>query len=298
MVFFMLFMDLAKGNTSSVFGVVSNFVRVSFGGPLLGILIGMIISYWIKRIIRDSVLSVNVTFVGAFLCFWIAEFTSVKVSGILSIVSLGLYMSAVGKRKIYPESEHALHSVWSYIQYSCETLIFILTGIVVGVEMISESTITGWDWIRMFIFWILMIICRAIMVITFLPILKASGYGVTKKEIIVLIYGGLRGALGLCLALMVGVDEQLPVRFRELTVFYMCGMAVLTIVVNGLTCGKLVDYVEMVHYPEIKKKLFKRCIKDVLESTQAKMKEIQQEPDLAYAKWKDVEKLANVRQLG
>lgn len=65
-------------------------------------------------------------------------------------------------------------------------------------------------------------------------------------------------------------------RFREITVFYMCGMAVLTIVVNGFTCGKLVDYVEMIRYPEIKKKLFKRCIKDVLESTQKKMKEIQQ----------------------
>jgi hypothetical protein len=72
--------------------------------------------------------------------------------------------------------------------------------------MIAESTITGWDWLKMFAFWILMIIVRAIMVLTFLPILRASGYGITKKEIIVLIYGGLRGALGLCLSLMVGVD--------------------------------------------------------------------------------------------
>ena len=137
MVFFMLFMDLAKGNTSSVVGVLGSFVRVSLGGPILGLLVGAIMSYWIKRIIRDSVLSINATFVGAFLCFYIAEFTWVKVSGILSIVTLGLYMSAVGKRKIYPESEHALHSVWSYIQYSCETLIFVLTGIVVGVKMVS-----------------------------------------------------------------------------------------------------------------------------------------------------------------
>lgn len=104
MVFFMLFLDLSKGNSSSVFGVVSNFVRVAFGGPLLGIIIGIIISFWMKRIIRDPVLSINITFVGAYMCFYIAEFTSVKVSGILSIVSLGLYMSAVGKRKIYPES--------------------------------------------------------------------------------------------------------------------------------------------------------------------------------------------------
>ena len=72
----------------------------------------------------------------------------------------------------------------------------------------------------------------------------------------------------------------------------------LTIVVNGLTCGKVVDYVEMIHYPEIKRKLFRRCVKEVLESTQIKMKEIQQDPDLAYAKWKDVEKLAAIKNLG
>lgn len=60
---------------------------------------------------------------------------------------------------------------------------------------------------------------------------------------IVLVYGGLRGALGMCLSLIVGVDDRLNERFRQLTVFYMCGMAMLTILVNGLTCGKLVSYV-------------------------------------------------------
>jgi hypothetical protein len=44
----------------------------------------------------------------------------------------------------------------------------------------------------------------------------------------------------------------------------MCGMAFLTIVANGLTCNKVVAYVEMIHYPEIKRKLFKRCVKDIL----------------------------------
>ena len=132
MVFFALFLDLAKGNSSSFVGVVGSFIRIAFGGPLLGMVFGFLISFWMKRIIRDPVLSINITFVGAYLCFYFAEFTWLKVSGILSIVVLGLYMSAVGKRKIYPESEHALHNTWSYIQYGCETLIFILTGVVVG----------------------------------------------------------------------------------------------------------------------------------------------------------------------
>ncbi len=53
---------------------------------------------------------------------------------------------------------------------------------------------------------------------------------------IVLVYGGLRGALGLTLSLMVGVDKELPHRLRELTVFYMSGMACLTLLINGTTC--------------------------------------------------------------
>lgn len=102
MVFFMLFMGLVKGEEATVLGVFTNFVRVSIGGPLLGIIFGFIVCWWMKKIIRDSVLSIMITFIGTFLCFYVAEFTWVKVSGILSIVCLGLYFSAVGKRKIYP----------------------------------------------------------------------------------------------------------------------------------------------------------------------------------------------------
>lgn len=53
-------------------GVVTNFIRTSLGGPLLGLFIGFVISWWMKRIVRDSVLSVNITFIGAFLCFYLA----------------------------------------------------------------------------------------------------------------------------------------------------------------------------------------------------------------------------------
>jgi NhaP-type Na+/H+ or K+/H+ antiporter len=67
------------------------------------------------------------------------------------------------------------------------------------------------------------------------------GYPISKSELIVLVYGGLRGALGLCLSLMVGVDQELPIRFRHLTVFYMACMAALTNLVNGTTCKPLVN---------------------------------------------------------
>ena len=72
--------------------------------------------------------------------------------------------------------------------------------------MVDGSTIGVADWIKMLIFWFLMIIARVIMVFTFYPALKNTGYGVNMKEMIILIYGGLRGALGMSLSLFVAVD--------------------------------------------------------------------------------------------
>ena len=109
--------------------------------------------------------------------------------------------------------------------------------------MFTTDYIVGSDWFKMILLWVCMIISRAIMVFLCAPVLKKTGYGLSIKELVVLVYGGLRGTLGMCLALFVGVDDKLRDRFRHLTVFYMCGMAMLTIIVNGLTCAKLVNYV-------------------------------------------------------
>lgn len=57
----------------------------------------------------------------------------------------------------------------------------MLTGIIVGIRMIEEVTIEASDWLKMFLFYILMIIARTIMVLTLYPLLTKFGYGLSKK---------------------------------------------------------------------------------------------------------------------
>ena len=66
----------------------------------------------------------------------------------------------------------------------------------------------------MIIFWVLMMGIRLAMLYILKPLLVKTGYGITSNEIIVLCYGGLRGALGLTLALMVMVDPALKEHIR------------------------------------------------------------------------------------
>jgi len=57
----------------------------------------------------------------------------------------------------------------------------MLTGIIVGIRMIEEVTIEPLDWLKMFLFYVLMIIARTIMVLTLYPLLTKFGYGLTRK---------------------------------------------------------------------------------------------------------------------
>lgn len=86
-------------------------------------------------------------------------------------------------------------------------MIFFLTGILVGINIFSnDSSITGTDWWKMIVFFLLSNLIRAINVAILYVFMKRGSYKLTFKEYIVMIYGGLRGSLGLALALITSVE--------------------------------------------------------------------------------------------
>ncbi len=130
--FFQIFRELARTKDLYVVSVIVEFSRNAFGGPIIGFIGGLIGSLWMRRIIRDDVLTATVTFVFTYIVFYFTEFTWVNVSGILAVVVLSLMLSSFGKTKLYVDSEHAVKMVWTFAQYACETIIFILTGVEIG----------------------------------------------------------------------------------------------------------------------------------------------------------------------
>jgi NhaP-type Na+/H+ or K+/H+ antiporter len=131
MVVFLVLFDKVKGEELVVGEVILKFIRLAVGGIVLGVVGGIIVSSILVRISNNYVLEVNTTIFSAYIIFYVAEVT-LGVSGILAIVALGLYMNNIGKASISAESEHAVHHVWSYIGFVAETVIFILSGIIMG----------------------------------------------------------------------------------------------------------------------------------------------------------------------
>lgn len=74
------------------------------------------------------------------------------------------------------------------------------------------------------------------------PLLNYWGYVITPKEAVVMCWSGLRGAVGLSLALFILLDDQIADRrFRTLTFFHMGCVAFLTIILQGTSMKPLLQ---------------------------------------------------------
>lgn len=242
MVIFLVLFDMVEGKETSAAEITGRFFRLSLGGIAVGILGGMIVSFLLSRIYNNAVLEVNTTIFSSYIIFWICEGTPLHVSGILAIVALGLYMTNTGKTRISAESEHAVHHVWSYIGFVAETLIFILSGIILGERFdSSQGRLTGVDFAKLIPAYIILHIIRTGITFLFWPCLGKVGYDMTWQQVLVVSYSGLRGAVGLSLALIVANSPKIPRYIQDVVILYVGGIALLTLLINATTTGILVE---------------------------------------------------------
>lgn len=255
MVVFLVIRDIAHGEEATVGSIALKFCRLSILGPICGVAAGMILSLILSRIHNNAVLEVNSTIFVSYVLFYVAESTELKVSGILAIVSLGLYMTNTGKTRISAESEHAVHHVWSYIGFMAETIIFVISGIIMGRRASEDSFITGKDYGLLFGTYIGVHIIRFACILLFWPLMMKIGYGMTFRQLILCAYAGLRGAVGLSLALLVAVDNTLPKYARDVILLHVAGIALLTLLINATTTAWLVKKLGISKESDIKKNI-------------------------------------------
>ena len=194
----------------------------------------------IARIKYNSVLEINATVAISYLIFYFAESTSLHVSGIIAIVVCGLYMTNIGKTRISSGSTHAVHHVWSYIGFIAETVIFIVSGIIMGQRIMSDHELTHDDYFKLVGVYIVLHFIRFVCILMFWPCLRKMGYGMSFKQVILCTYAGLRGAVGLSLALMVDSSPYIPKRVQDLVLLHVGGVALLTLLINASTTELLV----------------------------------------------------------
>lgn len=104
---------------------------------------------------------------------------------------------------------HSAEDVLSYLAHIIETILFLFAGIIIGVHWNSSfGALSGPDWGYLIALYVLVVIVRVISTLVLSPILYYTGEGFNTKEMILTIWGALRGALGIALALVVYATEH------------------------------------------------------------------------------------------
>ena len=250
-VLFTLFYSMVLATTNqqfNFFGVVGEFTIVVMLGLAIGVILGYMAIMLISKVFNNPLVEISLSIGVAYLVFFIAEH-SFHVSGVVALVALALMFSSVGRTKISPEVEGFLHHFWEMMAHIANTLIFLLVGVLITTRVKLDSTEY---WIALIVLYIGILIIRGGVVTLFMPLLKRIGIGITKEKAIILVWGGLRGAVSLALALTVAHNENIPREIGDQILFLTAGIVVLTILINGLSMENMLAWLKLDRLPPAK----------------------------------------------
>ncbi|NQY95458.1 MAG: cation:proton antiporter [Campylobacteraceae bacterium] len=289
-VLFTLFYGMVISTSPTNFdflGVVGEFSFVVLLGLAIGIILGYLAILLISKVFNNPLVEISLSVAVAYMVFFIAENTF-HVSGVVALVSLALMFSSVGRTKISPEVAGFLHHFWEMMAHFANTLIFLLVGVLIIARIKLDSVEY---WVALFVLYIGITIVRAGSVGLFMPILSRIGIGITKEKAIVLVWGGLRGAVSLALALVVAQNTSIPKEIGDQILFLTAGIVVLTILINGLTMEKLLAKLGLDKLPPAKEATVQKAKSIVYNDVQKYLPDLKNDEFLQNVEWESISEI-------
>ena len=281
---FMLFFGAYAAEEATHASPVITFIREVGLSTLLGFLLARSVIWFITRINSEEMVQNSVIILAAYLTFILSQYY-LGVSGVIALVAFGLTVTYVGKPRLKPQVNTFMEHFWELLTYIANTLIFILVGVV-----IAEKVDFSWGALGVLILiYIALNFIRFAMIMLLYPVMKRLGYGLTRRESVILTWGGLRGALAMTLALMVSYTPAIPEDIRSQVLFFTAGIVTLTLCINATTMRALLNRLGLTHVPSARTMLAYRIEKSIRENSEKYLEGLKKRDALEGANWHKVE---------
>ncbi|MGX5219067.1 cation:proton antiporter [Pseudomonas segetis] len=221
---------IASGEAPSVSGASQLLLKETGGGILLGAVVGYVTYRMLKSIdsYQEEVLITLAAVLGAY-----AIAAHLHISGPLAMVVMGLIVGNQGRSYAMSEqTEKNVDMFWELIDEILNAVLFVLIGLeVILIQFSNSLVVTG--------LMIIVLTLLARLLTAGVPIaLLGQRFRLPKGAWSVVTWGGLRGGISVALALSLPPGEA-----RDLVVSLTYLVVVFSILVQGMTIGKLVKRV-------------------------------------------------------
>ena len=231
--FSILFVMAAGGGPADWSSGIARFALVFAGGVAGGVAGAWATIACMKPLRELPLAEVTVTVAGAYLTFIVAELY-LGQSGVVAVVVAALIIGSSGRTRITPQSWQGLSDIWNQLGFWASTLIFVLASMLVPRFLVGISLTDG---ILLVVLVAAAFAARAAVLYGLLPVLSAVGLAekVSGAYKTVILWGGLRGAVTLALALAITESPFIAPEVKRFVGVLATGFVLFTLLVNATT---------------------------------------------------------------
>ncbi|KQJ85563.1 sodium/hydrogen exchanger 8 [Brachypodium distachyon] len=296
-VVYQLFYQMVLGRTFNAGSIIKFLSEVALGAVALGLAFGIVSVLWLGFIFNDTIIEISLTLAVSYIAFFTAQ-DALEVSGVLTVMTLGMFYAAFAKTAFKGDSQQSLHHFWEMVAYIANTLIFILSGVVIADGVLQNNIHFerhGTSWGFLLLLYVLVLVSRALVVGVLYPLLRHFGYGLDLKEATILVWSGLRGAVALSLSLSVkrtsdAVQPYLKPEVGAMFVFFTGGIVFLTLILNGSTTQFLLHLLGMDKLSATKLRILNYTRYEMLNKALEAFGDLREDEELGPADWVTVKK--------
>lgn len=222
-VFLTLMLAYFAGEAPTATALALGFVRIVGGGAIVGLAIGWGVSR-LRTQLDDVAIEITLTTIAAYGAFVLAE--QIHCSGVIATVAAGVVCGRTGRHHAMTAGTRAaVDGFWEWLAFALNSAVFLLLGAELHVNALAA------EWRLVLLGVVAVLGARAIVVALVWVLLRRTSERISSTWSAVLVWGGLRGALSLVLALALPVTME----NRSLIVALTAGTVVFSLVGQGMT---------------------------------------------------------------
>lgn len=212
---------------------IAQFPVLILGGALSGWFAARVALWIMGNIGRHELAQLSISVALPYLAY-IGSEQLVGASGVVAVVAAGLTLNLVGPGRLQPQAWAKLRELWDILAHWAGALIFILAALLIP-RLLEEVRLGDFALVGVVI--LAAIAARVVILFGLLPLLTALRLSppVERPYRVAILWGGLRGAVTLALALAVTESFRVPDGIQRVVGILATGFTLFTLIAQGTT---------------------------------------------------------------